>query len=418
MFTDSKEVQLKATCNAETKPFKQQPVTKCEKSCNQSTLKKNTKYTADSFKIVNSIPDDDSDVTDAFDSDNEETKNMDYVPKMTDDGFKVVKSIPEDDSDVSDAFDSEYDDEEHMDHTPIFTDDGFKISKSVPKDDSDVSDAFDSDYEDEESESLGKNIQATQPKLLKSDSNNEGKGVDLVPQIPSKEKKKNHIPFWDDSVSAKVSTSSQNQQSNSREQTILDIDIKPNAKLFVKDFKLDQNYLPFTPEELENFLLSKTIQRRKEIKLCLKNGFGSCYEEFETPQERERRELSRLPQPEQQTKCDVFYKKDKISGKIVTVYDFNCTETKRKRRLAKALKEDKKYNDEKVERNNPKTEEEIKKQKLLLKIKREKNMKLVKQKGRFIKLSSRSALTPIERRSKAVEELEKLGAKKARREVS
>ena len=61
---------------------------------------------------------------------------------FTDDGFKIVGSIPEDDSDISDAFQS---DEEE------FTSDGFRLRSDIPSDDSDVSDAFgDSEGEDDE----------------------------------------------------------------------------------------------------------------------------------------------------------------------------------------------------------------------------------------------------------------------------
>ncbi|KAK7085137.1 B9 domain-containing protein 1 [Halocaridina rubra] len=74
---------------------------------------------------------------------------------VTDDGFKIVSSIPKDDSDVSDAFVSD----ENCNPSEISgdfetgckgfktTDDGFRITSYIPPDDSDISDAF-SDGED------------------------------------------------------------------------------------------------------------------------------------------------------------------------------------------------------------------------------------------------------------------------------
>lgn len=97
--------------------------------------------------------------------------------KFTDDGFKVVSFVPDDDSDISDAFESDIDMENwsspkaqnkvdvrqppkvqtkvDVTHQPLpkkketkMTDDGFKIITEIPPDDSDVSDAF-TDEEDE-----------------------------------------------------------------------------------------------------------------------------------------------------------------------------------------------------------------------------------------------------------------------------
>lgn len=85
--------------------------------------------------------------------------------KFTDDGFKVVSLVPDDDSDISDAFESDIDmeawsspkaqrkvDARHQPSTnqkgSKMTDDGFKIITEIPPDDSDVSDAF-TDEEDE-----------------------------------------------------------------------------------------------------------------------------------------------------------------------------------------------------------------------------------------------------------------------------
>lgn len=77
--------------------------------------------------------------------------------KVTEDGYKVVSSIPKDDSDVSDAFEYDSDDDElsavNVSHdfdkktqdalrVPRKTSDGFKIVTEIPSDDSDVSDAF------------------------------------------------------------------------------------------------------------------------------------------------------------------------------------------------------------------------------------------------------------------------------------
>lgn len=79
-------------------------------------------------------------------------------PRVTKDGFKIVSSIPEDDSDVSDAFESDLGEEEdgspwkNFSKVPLgvsgkekTTEDGFKIVSDIPPDDSDVSDAFTDD---------------------------------------------------------------------------------------------------------------------------------------------------------------------------------------------------------------------------------------------------------------------------------
>lgn len=87
--------------------------------CNVETSSdKSEKFTEDGFKIVSVVPDDDSDVSDAFESDGEEEdafgfKSKKSVAQMTEDGFKIVSDIPPDDSDVSDAF--EDDDDEDLD---------------------------------------------------------------------------------------------------------------------------------------------------------------------------------------------------------------------------------------------------------------------------------------------------------------
>lgn len=120
----------------------------------------NNRETNDRFKIASpgNVDYDDSDVNASNTSD-------DSITKYTDDGFKVVSSIPDDDSDVSDAFETDSD-EELSDTTvlnesksktnfvanncaPKYTDDGFKVVSSIPDDDSDISDAFSSGDENE-----------------------------------------------------------------------------------------------------------------------------------------------------------------------------------------------------------------------------------------------------------------------------
>lgn len=94
-------------------------------------------------------------------TDEQEMNNGTVSERFTDDGFKITSVIPNDDSDVSDAFeyDSEYDDndDEQMElqvyqdlknsktkssQEQRVTEDGFKIVTAIPSDDSDVSDAF------------------------------------------------------------------------------------------------------------------------------------------------------------------------------------------------------------------------------------------------------------------------------------
>lgn len=93
-------------------------VCKAEASADQSE-----RFTEDGFKLTSVIPDDDSDVSDAFDCDSEEedafshafesrTPKISSQPKkgaakVTEDGFEIVRDIPPDDSDVSDAFEDD-----------------------------------------------------------------------------------------------------------------------------------------------------------------------------------------------------------------------------------------------------------------------------------------------------------------------
>lgn len=87
------------------------------------SMAENKGFTDDGFKIVSSIPEDDSDVSDAFESCSEEEDDpvltpcprqerdapSSRKPKETEDGFKIVTEIPPDDSDVSDAFEDDED---------------------------------------------------------------------------------------------------------------------------------------------------------------------------------------------------------------------------------------------------------------------------------------------------------------------
>ncbi|XP_064081535.1 uncharacterized protein LOC135198066 [Macrobrachium nipponense] len=101
------------------------------------------------------------DISDNKSSTNAPDKLLDKLhnpPQVTKDGFKIVSSIPEDDSDVSDAFESDLEEEEDSSPWKNFskiplgvsgkektTEDGFKIVSDIPPDDSDVSDAFTDD---------------------------------------------------------------------------------------------------------------------------------------------------------------------------------------------------------------------------------------------------------------------------------
>lgn len=100
---------------------------------------------------------------------------------VTDDGFKIVSSIPEDDSDVSDAFESDIEEENlvpqnknvlkatNISSEVKTTEDGFKIISDIPPDDSDVSDAFtDEEEEEEECDGTGEEL-VTQKKRLNSE---------------------------------------------------------------------------------------------------------------------------------------------------------------------------------------------------------------------------------------------------------
>ncbi|XP_076038742.1 uncharacterized protein LOC143023949 isoform X2 [Oratosquilla oratoria] len=113
-----------------------------------------------------------NDVADRITGDEREVKKdfCNIKPKITDDGFKIISDIPPDDSDISDAFesdieadwdvqvlkdmklgpgDSQKDSRLGNTNEGKVTEDGFKIVSSIPIDDSDVSDAFESDIEDE-----------------------------------------------------------------------------------------------------------------------------------------------------------------------------------------------------------------------------------------------------------------------------
>lgn len=116
----------KSSKNRKNKENRSQIIKKTEK--NHDTRKAGGKpivsgkdVTEDGFKIVSTIPEDDSDVSDAFEYDSDEYEGQPTVncsqehkekqahftsrePRKTEDGFKIVTEIPPDDSDVSDAF--------------------------------------------------------------------------------------------------------------------------------------------------------------------------------------------------------------------------------------------------------------------------------------------------------------------------
>ena len=89
--------------------------------------KPQNKITEDGFKVVNDIPPDDSDISDAFDSDEDLESNDGAVyssskgdkPRYTNDGFEIVNEIPPDDSDIESAFssDEDFDVEESQEKT-------------------------------------------------------------------------------------------------------------------------------------------------------------------------------------------------------------------------------------------------------------------------------------------------------------
>lgn len=104
---------------------------------------------------------------------------------ITEDGFKIVSTIPEDDSDVSDAFEcdaDEFDKQPTMNQSqeyqkkqagsttkePRKTEDGFKLVNEIPPDDSDFSDAFsEDDYVDTEQDFLTDAPQGQVQKTIK-----------------------------------------------------------------------------------------------------------------------------------------------------------------------------------------------------------------------------------------------------------
>lgn len=114
--TDSKKIKRhkKDTKNTGKVKAKSKSVKLSEGNNNSTTQDKG--QTDDGFKIVSSIPEDDSDISDAFEScsdydedDVEDDQNTTSSRRQTEDGFKIVTDIPPDDSDISDAFEDEED---------------------------------------------------------------------------------------------------------------------------------------------------------------------------------------------------------------------------------------------------------------------------------------------------------------------
>ena len=247
--------------------------------------KKPARVTDDGFKIVSSIPEDDSDVSDAFESDLSEDEGLPPSKKkspdsksikVTDDGFKIVSSIPEDDSDVSDAFESDLSEDEGLppskkkspDSKSIkVTDDGFKIVTSIPKDDSDVSDAFESDISDDESGLPSSRIKDIATEVAKSKHGTNGT-VNNNSLLNS-----NHESISMESSQVKLQTVSSSVSENSvvsngvpklkrkrgrkkkkgdassphNTQSTISINMNKRKK------KKSDNLLPMTEEEIENF---------------------------------------------------------------------------------------------------------------------------------------------------------------------
>ncbi|KAK3888934.1 hypothetical protein Pcinc_007035 [Petrolisthes cinctipes] len=122
-----KEVVTKANKSIKVKPDidTKSKLTEDSPSKVETSPDKSERFTKDGFKIVSLIPNDDSDVSDAFEYDSEEEDSFNCMDeseiknqamnskpkkgpaKMTEDGFKIVNDIPADDSDVSDAFEED-----------------------------------------------------------------------------------------------------------------------------------------------------------------------------------------------------------------------------------------------------------------------------------------------------------------------
>lgn len=90
---------------------------------------------------------------------------------------------------------------------------------------------------------------------------------------------------------------------------------------------------------------------------------GMSYENFERPKDREKRELARLPQPQQQANCSVYLKKDPGTGKVLTVYDYS-----KNRKVACESKMKVKNLKNTVASSKPKTDEERFEERLKIKV--------------------------------------------------
>lgn len=278
--------------------------------------------------------------------------------KVTDDGFKIVSEmdLPEDDSDISDAFVSDAEDDtdikvkqaeskngnktekgkvdkKRMKSSQLmsvgcsqevsvksnFTDDGFRIVTNIPDDDSDVSDAFDvdeSEYEDETEGLPGANVPAVVTlscsQLGKKKSvieSGEGKSPNAE-KVAGDEKAEGEIKKKKHKRGAKKKTNGSTDQKEPPKSRKKDKD--------KKNGKPKKTTVQLTEEDIEAI---KARIPPKVQKVIIE--FGLDWARFDTAELREKRELAKLPQPEQMPNCVTYLKKDRASGKVITVHDYS-----------------------------------------------------------------------------------------------
>jgi len=387
-----------------------------------------TKTTDDGFKIVA----DDSDVSDAFDLDSgedvgeedeeegvseaEEEDEEDVEgakePRQTDDGFKIMSAadIPEDDSDFSDAFES--DDEEASEEVDVGSEsesDGssesgiqhdeqsYKAKSTLEHTSSSNMNSATEKLEQQlrklKSKLLSDNISASQRKRCKralaklqekiefeKETSSETKVTQDEEQSrtslePIEEKnieleslKEKFESIQKEIDSGTISKSKKQKLIRVRFRLKTEIDklemkstktiweiltlptTKKEKKMFEQNkLKLDER-TPFTEKELEEF---KKQFSRKFIKGI--EAIGKSWLDVETPAQREARLLGRLPPPEQVPGCVTYWARD-AGGAVVKRMDYalyhrreEAERAERRRIKAEKAEQEKKEEEEKEE---------------------------------------------------------------------
>ncbi|KAF2359173.1 Protein of unknown function DUF4602 [Trinorchestia longiramus] len=357
------------------------------------------------------------------------------VGRTTSDGFKIVSEsdLLQDDSDISDAFESaDSDCEDDVDEripscsNEQYTDDGFKIVSSLPEDDLDVSDAFCEEASDEEQDNeLFAKLESSSKQAAAGKSDNTGKKNIINTGTVDKSSSNLSNGF---SISGVSLPKSHNNSSNG-----LNISGKKRKRGSKKRKQSDPGNINapiITParnkkkKEVQN-LSAEDIEIIKSRyaphvhKMVEKLGLN--WADLESKKMREKRELSKLPQPAPIPNCQVYLKKCPGTNKVLTVYDYS-----EKRKSIPSLSEEKPLKKKKSksdkpseisgkEKNESMTPEEEAKLKQRREMKKEHLEELRSIKRRLNSQVVNKVLDPATRTQNMLAKIEKLGGSKVKK---